>query len=115
MGGFFLDILFVYFFKTLQRIWRLRGSGAWSVAKATVRSVIKDVGYPTVDVMYTYKADGETYANSEEGAFMFRDSAEEYQKRIVVGSEITIRINPEDSGQSVMRDDDQIQTSANAR
>jgi hypothetical protein len=111
MGGWFVDIFVEYLFRVIGRMIKRRGSGTWSVAKATVTSSScprAGYGCDVAEVYYTYRVDGELYTGISEKPFIVHNSGENYVSRFAPGTEFTVRISAKDAAVSLVRDGDQI-------
>ena len=87
--GFFADVyiryvvqFLVYTFKSLASWLRTRDSANWQSANAGLTSPALaqpgDWGCPTGEIIYTYRYDGELYADIFERPFLLFDSAKEF-------------------------------------
>ena len=113
MGGWFVDIFVEYLFRVMSRILKRRGSSAWPVAKAIVTSSACPramYGCDVAEVHYTYRIDGELYTGTNEKPFISPSSGEDYISRFAPGTEFSVRVKPQDSAVSIVREGDQIGT-----
>jgi hypothetical protein len=87
--------------RSLTRFIRTLRSEKWAVERATVLSKACSTG-PVAEIGYTYIHNGEYYSGNHTKAFLLRDSAQDYVNRIIVGGQITVRVNPEQPERSVL-------------
>jgi len=101
----------VYIFKSLAGWLRARGSANRQSANASLTSpALAEPGYwgcATGEIIYTYRYDGELYADIFERPFLLFDSAKEFAARFAAGDVIIVRIKPGKPDVSVARDGDQ--------
>jgi hypothetical protein len=110
MGGWFLDIYFVYLFKWFARLLRKRGANSWPIIQASVTSSTATsggLGCPTSEVIYTYEIDGHIFGGRNEKPFITPSSAENYVAAFPAGSQVIVRTKPETPEVSVVLDSDQ--------
>ena len=109
MGGWFLDVLVAYLFKSLTRLLRMRGSAAWPTQVGTVTSSHVHqpaLGCATAEIAYMYKIGTSIYTGmTEKPSFM--GSAEKYAACFVPESRLIVRVKPGAPEISVVRDEDQ--------
>lgn len=108
MGVLVLDVIVVYLFKALRRMWGWRGTSAWVTRYAKITSIFCDSnlwGCPTVEVAYSYDVDGKTYWRSESIPFLCDSSAKGYLYRNPEGNLLKIRVNPNNPEMSVTTTD----------
>jgi len=109
-SGWYLDILFGYLIRILIRTVKARGSDHWAVEKGTVtgsRSDPAPYGGPFAEVTYTYTHEGEYFSGMHREPCILRSSSEEYAARFREGSDIILRIKPEEPDLSIVRQRDQ--------
>ena len=107
MLGLYIDILIEYLFRIVVRFVRKQRSSSWPLNQATVMHAVcpkPGLGCRVVQVGYTYRVDGESYAGTSSKPFLFDVSAEDYVKRHPAGTEIRVRVKPEEPARSVMVD-----------
>jgi hypothetical protein len=109
--GFFADFYLIYAFKILTRWVKFHGSGGWKTTVATVTAApiasSAAWGCRTVEIPYAYRLDGELYTGLHEEPFLLNDSLIEYAERFREGSKFVIRVKPDSSEISTVREDDQ--------
>jgi len=104
---------FVIFFCTSLVIWiREAGAESWICADAIVTaepSVSQGLfGSPTVEVVYSYRFEGELYTGLHEEPFLSNDSLREYVARFSNGRKFVVRFNPRKPDHSMVREQDQV-------
>lgn len=102
--------LFSYLLNVGIHSFRYRGSGDWRTVKATVSgSPNLDLGMfsSKVEISYTYSVGSEPYAGVHVEPFLLRDSPSEYASRFPQGTEVFIRVKPNQASVTILRDEDQ--------
>jgi len=97
MVGWYFDVVVGFLIRTVIRFVKLRSSEAWPVEKGTILSATCPAavyGGPVAEFVYTYTHEGEYYSGLYRKAFMLKSSAENYVSKIVVGSQIAVRVKP---------------------
>jgi hypothetical protein len=109
VGGLFVDIYFFYLFKVVMYWLRARGSSEWPTANATVTAPptsTSGYGCPSVEIVYSYRFEGELYNGFHEEPFLLVDSVTEYVTRFVEGSRFVVRVKPGEPEVSIVREGD---------
>ena len=116
LSGWYVDIVVGFLIRSLIRRVKTRRSAAWHLEKGRVYSSnCPSISYggPVAEVGYTYNYRGEYYSGIHREPFLLRSSAEDYASRFVVGSDLTVRVDPERPDISfVSRDDVSLGTQA---
>ncbi len=115
MGGWFLDIFIEYPYRVLVGRLKTRGCNAWLITKATVTSSgcpTALCGRPVAEIYYKYLVNGETYTGIHQKGFIFYNSGENYARLLAPGRELAVRVRPTDPSVSIVRDEDQIPSTA---
>ena len=110
MGGLFVDIYIIYVFKAIVHWLRVRGSEKWPFADATVTAPPTSshgYGCPKVEIVYSYRVEGELYTGIHEEPFLLTDSLTDYVARFGVGSSLVVSVKPGEPDVSIVREDDQ--------
>lgn len=110
LAGWFVDIVVEYFFRTIMRMIRRRGSRSWPIAKATVTSSAFEhasYGCDVAEVCYAYRVEGELYTGMNEKPFFTDHWGKDYIRYFPPDKEFTVRVKPGDPSVSVVREDDQ--------
>jgi hypothetical protein len=101
----------LYLFKTIVRSISTIGSNKWSCAEADVTAAptaSHGPGCPTVEVVYSYRFEGELYTGLHEEAFLLGDSQADYMARFSNGRNFVVRVKPGEPEISIVRDRDQV-------
>ncbi len=109
MIGWYFDIVVGFLIRTVVRFVKIRSSETWPVEKGTISSATCPAavyGGPVAELGYTYIHKGEYYSGVHRKAFMLRGSAEDYISRIVIGSQIAVRVKPAQPETSVVAVDE---------
>ena len=109
MIGWYFDIVVGFLIRTVVRFVKIRSSETWPVEKGTISSARCPpavYGGPVAELGYTYIHKGEYYSGVHGKAFMLRGSAEDYVSRIVIGSQIAVRVKPTQPETSVVAVDE---------
>lgn len=109
MIGWYFDVVIGFLIRTVVRFVKMRSSNRWPVEKGTISSATVPTtvyGGPVAELGYTYVHKGEYYSGVHRKAFMLRHSAEDYVSRIVIGSQIGVRIKPTQPETSVVAVDE---------
>jgi len=104
MAGFFLDIIIEYLIRAMGRAIKRRRSRDWPTVRATVTSseCPKSSGCNLTEVFYLYRFNGERYAGRDKKPFWFSVNAEIYIRDFPPGTEITVRVKPNDPKVSIV-------------
>jgi hypothetical protein len=104
MVGLFLDIVLEYLIRVIGRAIKRRRSRGWPTVSATVASseCPKSSGCNLAEIIYLYSVNGERYSGTNKKPFLSHDSAEEYIRHFVPGTEFTVRVKPNDPGVSIV-------------
>jgi hypothetical protein len=105
MVGWYFDVVVGFLIRTVTRFVKLRSSEAWPVEKGTILTATCPVavyGGPVAELVYTYTYQGEYYSGLYRRAFMLKSSAENYVSKIVIGSQIAVRVKPTDPETSIV-------------
>ena len=105
MIGWYFDIVVGFLIRTVVRFVRIRSSETWPVEKGTISSAtcpLAAYGGPVAELVYTYIHKGEYYSGVHRKAFMLRGSAEDFVSKIVIGSQIAVRVKPTQPETSVV-------------
>jgi hypothetical protein len=109
--GFFADSYLIYALKILTHWVKFHGSRNWKTTEGTVTA--KPInssaawGCRTVEIPYAYRVNGELYTGLHEEPFLLSDSLTKHAKRFREGSKFVIRVKPDRSEVSTVREDDQ--------
>jgi hypothetical protein len=117
MGRVHVDFLFDYLLKaivyafnaTVQWV-RVRGSGQWPFAKATVSAPptsSSGLSCPRVEIVYSYRFKGELYTGIHQESFFLTGSSTDYVERFGEGRSLVVRVKPGNPEMSVVCEDDQ--------
>jgi len=93
-----------------MRSLRFLGASKWPQTTATVVAppiVDSDVFSPNVEIIYTYRIDGELYNSSHREPLLLEDSVKEYTDRVPQGTEIVVRVKPGRPDITIIKDKDQ--------
>jgi len=101
----------VYLFKRAAQWFRARGSRRWASANATVTAppitTFRNFRQ-TVEVVYSYRFEGELYTGIHEELFLFGGhSLTDYVSRFGKGDLLVVRVKPGEPEVSIVRGDDQ--------
>lgn len=105
MIGWYFDIVVGFLIRAVVRFVRIRSSETWPVEKGTISSAtcpLAAYGGPVAELGYTYIHKGEYYSGVHGKAFMLRGSAEDFVSKIVIGSQIAVRVKPTQPETSVV-------------
>ncbi len=108
MGGFFIDVIVGYIVRSMRNARRSGGSTEWVLVEAIVTAdPIKSSGYggTSVEIVYSYRFQGELYTGLHEEPFFLPDS--EYMERFAKGRTFMVRVKPDEPEVSVVHDGDQ--------
>jgi Protein of unknown function (DUF3592) len=112
-----MDALFEFILKSI--VWTFKafvcelkasGTSRWSLANATVTAPpISSSGIvcPTVEIVYSYRVQGELYTGFHEESFLLSDTAVDYVDRFGEGRNLVVRVKPDNPEVSVVRERDQ--------
>ena len=109
MIGWYLDVAVGFLIRTVIRFVKLWSSEAWPFERGTISAATCPAavyGGPVAELAYTYIHKGEYYSGVHRKAFMLRSSAEDYVSRIVIGSQIPLRVKPNHAETSVVAVDE---------
>lgn len=98
MGGFVIDIVFMFLFKSFVRTLRFIKSSRWNRKTASVMDcIVLDplMGCPSVKVHYQVVSIDRAQEGWNEIPFCFRRSAKQYAPRFSNNRSVTVRINPQ--------------------
>ncbi|SRR5216683_2760875 len=97
MGGFVLDIVIAFLFKSLVRAFRFIKSMRWDRKTASVTDcIVLDpfMGCPSVKVHYEVVSNDRSKEGRNEIPFFFDYSAKQYAQRFSNNPPVTVRVNP---------------------
>jgi hypothetical protein len=113
-----IDVLFeqllrliIYLFRSVVLWIKQAGTGSWACSEATViaePSVSRGFWRPTVEVVYSYRIEGELHTGLHEEPFLSADSLKEYVARFSNGRKFVVRFNAVKPDHSVIRQQDQV-------
>ena len=109
MVGWYFDVVVGFLIRTVTRLVKLRSSEEWPVEKGTISAATCPAavyGGPVAELVYTYIHKGEYYSGLYRKAFMLKSSAENYVSKVVIGSQIAVRVKPADPETSVVAIDE---------
>jgi hypothetical protein len=110
IGGFdFLFNLLIYLFRSAWSWLHAYGSGKWPSATAMVTAEpvqINRLGCGAVEIVYSYRVDGELYTGLQEEDIL-AGSNSEYIERFPKGTSFLVRVKPNRPEVSAVRDQDQ--------
>jgi hypothetical protein len=107
MIGWYFDVIIGYLIRILIRNLRMRRSLNWVVENGTVVSAncpVLAFGGPYVEILYTYNHEGGYFSGQQRKPFMLRSSAENHVLEFPPGSNIAVRVKPEEPEISVLCD-----------
>jgi hypothetical protein len=96
VGGFVIDIVVAYLYKSLVRLFEYVESARWKKTSALIveSSVLDpDIGCPSVRIRYR-QIDAEPVAE-EEVPFFWRPDARRFSEKFPPGRQVTVRVHPE--------------------
>jgi hypothetical protein len=108
MGGFALVHVLTHIFGSAWSWVHAFGSGKWLLADAIVTAEptrIDRFGGSAVEIVYSYRFEGELYTGLHEEPCLFSES--EYMERFPKGRSFVVRVKPGEPEISVVRDEDQ--------
>jgi hypothetical protein len=111
VNGLVIDIVLVFFYKAIGRLYRLINSIRWHRQSASVLQVdVMDpfLGCPSVGVRYQFNVNEMKHNGYGEMPFLFRASAKRYAKKLSNGSVVTIRVNPHSQRDTLFFNCDQL-------
>jgi hypothetical protein len=109
MFGWYFDVVLGFLIRSVISLIKLRSSEAWPVEKGTILTAICPgavYGGPVAELVYTYIHKGEYYSGLYRKPFMLKSSAESYVSKILIGSQIAVRVKPNDPETSVVAVDE---------
>jgi len=107
--GWYLDEIIVFLLRTLFRLIRDRNTRTWPTVEGEINTSGRSSSfYPTAEITYMYSVNDERHFGIHERAFFFRNSAEEYAKRFIPKSKVTIRYSADDPDKSFVSVHDQV-------
>jgi hypothetical protein len=122
--GFF-EVILEYVFRAIISSFKLivlwvktLGTSHWSCVEAIVTDqpmVSLQFGCPSVEVVYSYRIDGELYTGLHDEPFLMDDSQEEYIARFSTGRKFMVRVKPNSPEISIVREQDQTVDMAESR
>lgn len=86
------------------------GTDRWPSANATVTAPprsFEGIGCPRVEIVYSFRVNGELYTGFHEEPFLSTNSLAEYVERFGEGRNLIVRVKPDNPEVSVMRERDQ--------
>jgi uncharacterized protein DUF3592 len=89
---------------------RVGASLQWPLAIATVTAPptsSSGFGCPSVEIIYSYRLDGELYTGIHEEPFLLARSVSEYLERFGEGRNIVVRVKPDNPEVSIVCEGDQ--------
>ncbi len=100
----------VYAFKSAIR-WVCTSKGSkWPLVEATITAPplsLSGAGGLAVELVYSYRFNGELYTGLHEEVFLLKSSGADYITRFGEGRSIVVRVNTVQPEDSVVREDDQ--------
>lgn len=115
--GLFLDIYLAYVFKVVVYVFKVasrwvgsRKSRLWPLANATVTAPpLGPSGHYrlSVELVYSYRFDGELYTGLHEEPFVLNDSMTDYIARFAKGNSVVVRVNAHEPEISEVHEEDQ--------
>ena len=111
MGGLVIDVVIAYLIKSTLRFCHFWGSRNWKSVPAKIDSSWVDGGFVwncyEADIALTYKFEGQTYSTIDRKPYFLQNSAKLRVERYRAGETATIRVNPVQPQESVLRQADQ--------
>jgi hypothetical protein len=111
-----MDALFEYLLKAVPYAFsaivhwlKMSGSGQWPPATGTVTApptTSSGLGCPRVEIVYSYRVQGELYTGIHEEHFLATDSLTDYVERFGEGRGIVVRVKPDEPEVSLVCEDD---------
>lgn len=117
MGGFVLDIVLMFIFKSVVRAIRFLKSLRWNRSAATVLDLTvidPDMGCPSVRVHYQIVSSGGSQQGADEMPFFLRGSAKSYVRNFSKNQPAVVRVNPGNPNEMLFAPSDQHRSSAAA-
>ncbi len=112
-----MDALFEYLLKAIAYAFnafvhwlKVRGTSRWPFANATITAPpvsSSGFGCPSVEIVYSYRIEGELYTGIHEKPFLSTDAVKDYVERFGVGRSIIVRVKPSSPEVSVVCEGDQ--------
>ena len=105
MGGLVIDIVVEFLVRVVMRMVRLFRSSAWpTVTGKVTASTYQKAGYgcDVAEISYKYRVDGELYTGMYVKPFISSVHGEDYVARLPVGTELVLRIKPDEPSISIM-------------
>jgi hypothetical protein len=111
LGGLVIDVVIAYLIKSTLRLYRFWGSSKWKSVPAKIDSSWLDGSFfwncYEADVAYTYEFEGQTYSAIDSKPYFIQNSAKVRVECYRAGETATIRVNPAQPQESVLRQADQ--------
>ena len=100
----------VFSFRTLIHWLKSIGTGKWAYAEATVTAqpAASHSFAPSVEIIYSYRFEGELYTGLHEQSFFLSQSMADYTARFSNGRKFVVRVKPNEPDVSTVRDEDQL-------
>lgn len=102
--------LVVFLMKSVAQSLKTPGARTWPCAEATVTDepvVLRTLGCPTVEIVYSYRVEGELYTGLHEEPFLLADSLTDFVGRCSKGQSFLVRYKPGKPEISAVRQQDQ--------
>jgi len=112
-----MDALFEYILRAI--VWTFKAlacelkacrTSRWLLVNATVTAPpisSSGLGCPAVEIVYSYRVQGELYTGIHEESFLLTDSVLDYVDRFGEGKNLIVRVKPENPEVSSVREHDQ--------
>ena len=107
--GLFLDIHVEYLVRVIIRFFKHWNATSWRIVAAKITTTNYrqgGIGCAVADVSYKYEIESRAYTGTNSLPFISDRSAKDYVEHYTPGSEIVIRVKPDDLEFSVVRESD---------
>lgn len=107
--GFVLDLYVEYLARVMIRLFKRWNAQSWDIVTAKVTSTrVRGSGFgcAVADMTYNYRYAGELFTGTDANPFVWHSSAERYLEDYPRGSELLVRVRPQNPALSVVRQDD---------
>jgi hypothetical protein len=101
--GMFIYIV-EYLLRVIAHAIKTLRSRQWPVARAAIKSSSIENQY-AAEIHYTYSINGAVYSGAHKKPFIFKSNAELYVDHFSQGTELNVRVKPDDPRVSFVRED----------
>jgi hypothetical protein len=104
--GMFIYIV-EYLLRVIAHAIKTLRSRQWPVARAAIKSSSIENQYVAnvAEIHYTYSINGAVYSGAHKKPFIFKSNAELYVEHFSPGTELNVRVKPDDPRVSFVRED----------